>query len=403
MNFAELSLICAVAILGPVLALPRGVHVPVVVGELLVGLALGTTGLGVLDAANPTFSTLAEIGFALVMLVAGTHVPVRDPGMRAGLARGAARAAGVGLLAVPLGLGVAQLFGTGHGPLYAVLIASSSAALVMPVLAGEKIGGRPVSELMMQIAIADAACIVALPAVLAPERAGRAALGTVVVALAAGVVFVLLRHVERSGTRRRVHKISEDRRLAIELRTVLTILFALAALAVYLGVSVMLAGFATGVVIASVGEPKRLSRQVFALTEGFFGPIFFVWLGTSLDLRALAARPEAIGLGLALGLTALLAHASMALTRQPWPLAAAACAQLGVPVAAVTVGSGLGTLAPGEDCAILLGALFTIGVVAAVSGRMAHSARDRGAVGDTARARPGPAARVPPTRRSHGE
>ena len=38
MNFAQLALICLVAVLGPLLSLPRAVRLPVVIGELVVGL-----------------------------------------------------------------------------------------------------------------------------------------------------------------------------------------------------------------------------------------------------------------------------------------------------------------------------------------------------------------------------
>lgn len=62
MTFAQLALISLVTILGPALSLSRGVHVPVVVGELLVGILIGRTGLGVLDLASPTFQMLGDIG-----------------------------------------------------------------------------------------------------------------------------------------------------------------------------------------------------------------------------------------------------------------------------------------------------------------------------------------------------
>ena len=55
----------------------------------------------------------------------------------------------------------------------------------------------------------------------------------------------------------------------------------------------MLAGFAFGLVVAAIGEPRRLAKQLFALTEGFLGPLFFVWLGASLDVRDLADQPVA--------------------------------------------------------------------------------------------------------------
>jgi len=97
-TFATLALISLVAVLGPVLALPRRWHLPVVLGELLAGIALGPTGLDVLHAGNPTFTFLADAGFALVMFVAGSHVPVRDVRLRAALRTGLLRAVAVGVL-----------------------------------------------------------------------------------------------------------------------------------------------------------------------------------------------------------------------------------------------------------------------------------------------------------------
>lgn len=370
MGFATLALISLVALLGPLFSLPKWLRLPVVIGELAVGIALGRTGAGILHDADPTFGFLSQVGFAMVMFVAGTHVPVRDRAMRAGLGRGVARAAAIGVLAVPAGLGIARLFSTGHGLLYAVLIASSSASLVMPALGGVTVGSRAGYEMLPQLAVADAACIVALPLAVEPSRAGRAALGALVLVAVAVVAFALLRWMTADGRQRRVHQLSEDKHLAIELRITLVLLFTLAAVAVRMHVSIMLAGFLTGLVVAAVGEPKRVGNQMFALTEGFFGPIFFVWLGSSLNLRELAQHPQAIALGLALGLVALLVHGLMALTRQPVALSLATAAQLGVPVGAATLGTQLHILQPGESTAMLLGAIVTIVAVAVLGGRM---------------------------------
>jgi len=79
MSFATLALICMAGVLGPLLALPRGGYVPVVIGELVAGLVLGPTGANRLHAHDKTFTLLAQIGFALIMFVVGSHVPVRDP------------------------------------------------------------------------------------------------------------------------------------------------------------------------------------------------------------------------------------------------------------------------------------------------------------------------------------
>ena len=181
-------------------------------------------------------------------------------------------------------------------------------------------------------------------------------------------LFAVLLVLERRGYRRRLHNVSEERNFALELRISLLMLFLLAAVASWSRVSIMLAGFAFGLAVGAIGEPrKRLARQLFGLTEGFLGPLFFVWLGASLDLSALAARPSLILLGLLLGLGAVLSHWLATLTGQPLSLSTLAAAQLGVPVAAATIGTTLHVLAPGEAAALILGALVTI-VVATIAG-----------------------------------
>ena len=373
MTFGTLAVISLVALLGPLLALSRRWNLPVVLGELIAGIVLGPTGINWLHAQDSTLTFLAQIGFALVMFVAGSHVPVRDPHLRVALRIGTIRALAVGVVAALFGVVVAKIFGTGHAALYAILMASSSAALILPIVESLRLGGAQVLQMLPQVAIADTACIVALPLVIDPQHAGRAALGAAAVLASAAVLFVTLRYLERNGIRKRAHDISEERKFALELRMNLAALFALAALAARTHVSIMLAGFAFGVAIALVGEPRRLARQLFAVTEGFLGPLFFVWLGASLDLRELGRHPSFILLGLMLGVGAVAAHVAMRLIGQSSSIGALTSAQLGVPVAAATVGSQLHLLQPGEPAALILGALVTIGVAAAAGALAARA------------------------------
>jgi Kef-type K+ transport system membrane component KefB len=310
------------------------------------------------------------------MFVAGSHVPVRDPRVGTALRTGTLRAAAVGVVSVPLGWLIARAFGTGHYALYAVLLASSSAALVLPIVDSLRLSGDGVLQLIPQVAVADTACIVALPLAIDPRHAGRSASGAAAVIACAVLVFLGLRTLERSGLRRRAHRLSEERKFALELRVSLVLLFALAALASTTHVSIMLAGFAFGLAVACVGEPRRLARQLFALTEGFLGPLFFVWLGASLDLRQLGHHPAYVVLGLVLGLAALVTHLAMRAAGQPAAIGALASAQLGVPVAAVTVGSQLHELKAGEGPALILGALVTIVVAGVAAGSAAKSVSD---------------------------
>ena len=359
-SFNTLELLAAVGFAGPLLASVPRLRIPVIIGELVAGLVLGRTGFGVVDVANPTFQLLANIGFALVMFIVGTHVPIRDRRMRSAVSPALVRVVLVGAVAAALGVGLSAEFGTDHAALYAVLIASSSAALALPVIDSLGLKGTQVLSVTAQIAAADAASIVLLPLVIDIRRAPAAALGALAIAGCAAVLFVLLRAVDRRGWRKRLHAYSEKHEFALELRISLLVLFGLAALAVSTRVSIMLAGFALGLVIGAVGEPRRLARQLFGITEGFFAPLFFVWLGASLQVRELGSHPKLILLGVALGLAAVLAHCAGRLFGQPLTLAALSAAQLGVPVAAATIGTEEHLLVTGEASAMMLGALLTI-------------------------------------------
>ncbi len=373
MGFGTLAVIAAAGLIGPLLSIRSGWNLPIVLGELIAGMVLGVTGFGWLDATDTTFSFMAQIGFALVMFVAGSHVPVRDPILRRGIKVGTLRAVLVGVFAAALGIAIAALFGTGNAPLYAVLMASSSAALILPIVGSLRLGGAPILELLPQVAIADAACIVALPLVSNPARALQASIGACAVIAAAGVLYVALSRWKATASRKRVHKLSERRKFTIELRVSLAILFSLCAIATATHVSIMLAGFVFGLVVAAIGQPRRLTKQLFALTEGFLGPLFFVWLGASLNVRDLAENPSLILLGIALGVGAALAHLTMRVTGQPLHIGAMACAQLGVPVAAVTLATAANLLAPGEAPALILGALVTIAITTIAAGVAARN------------------------------
>ncbi len=376
-GFHTLALLTAVGFAGPLLAAIPRLRIPVTIGELVAGLVIGKTGLNLVDDANPTFQLLADIGFALVMFVVGTHVPVRDPKLPSALPLALARAILAGAVAAVFGFGLATAFGTGHAALYAVLMASSSAAMTLPMIDSLRLQGPQALSVTAQIAIANTAGIVLLPLVIDFRHAPTAALGGLAVTGCAVGVFVLMRAADRKGWRQRMHDYSHKQELALELRTNLLVLFGLGALAISTDVSIMLAGFALGLVIASVGEPRRLARQLFGITEGFFGPLFYVWLGASLQVRELVSHPKLILLGVGVGLGGVLAHCVGRLLGQPLSFAVMSCTQLGVSVAAATIGTQKHLLVAGEASALMFGALLTIACTS-IAGTMAARGQSTG-------------------------
>src|SRR5450432_3607166 len=208
MSFGVLAVIVCAGLGGPLLSIGRGGFVPVVVGELAAGVLVGRTGFSWVDPTEPITAFLAAVGFAMLMFAAGMHVPIRQPGIGKGLRRGVAAAVVAGLASVPAGIGIAAILGGGHAAIYALLLASGSAAILLPVVEElDVLDNQNVLTVMAQVAVADVAAIVALPLVLQPSKAGAAALGGLAVAAAAvalfGAAYVLRGH-------RLVHRIRKE-------------------------------------------------------------------------------------------------------------------------------------------------------------------------------------------------
>jgi Kef-type K+ transport system membrane component KefB len=364
-SLGQLALIVAAGLAGPLFAGCRRAFVPVVVGEIVAGVLLGRSGLDVVHADNATLSFLAEAGFAMLMLTVGMHVPLADRRLRHALGPGAL-AAGVAALAAPLaGLVVAELTGTGHTAVYAVLLASGSAAIVLPALQERKLDGPEALVVIAQVTVADVASILAVPIVLQPSRAADAAVGGLLITGCVLVVFFVGRSLRPRRWVHRLRKRSKRRGWALDLRLSLAVLFGLAWIAQRSGTSVLLAGFGMGLVVAAIGGPKRLSTQVRGVAEGFLVPLFFVVLGARLDFSALVEHPDLLFVTAALIVLNVVIHALAALaTGQPLSASLIATAQLGVPVAVVQIGLQEHVITPGLGAAVTLAALATLALCA---------------------------------------
>lgn len=365
MSFGALALIVLCGLAGPLLSAGSGGTVPVVVGELLAGVAIGRTGLKAIDPSDPTLSFLFEIGFAMLMFHAGMSVPLRDPGLRRSIGRGARAAVVVGILAVGAGLLLSRLAGAGHAAVYAVLVASGSAAVVLPVLQERGLTDGVALTVMAQVTVADVAATVAVPLTLQPGHAGKVIVGSAIVAACAFALLLLARRLSdpTPARVRDLRVLGHRRRWAIDLRLALLVLFGLAWLTEHSGASLLIAGFGSGLMVASIGGPKRLSNEVLGIAGGFFVPLFFVVLGARLDLRGLFSDAELVVFAaVLLALNALVHVLAARLSRLPADAGLVASAQLGVPSAIVALGLPLHVLSGPQAAAIVVAAIGSIAV-----------------------------------------
>ncbi len=361
MSFGTLALIGLCGFAGPLLAAGSHGAVPVVVGELLAGILLGRTGLDAIDTGDATLTFLSDIGFAMLMFAVGMSVPLRKLGLKESLRTGATTAGIVAVIAVAAGLLASRIGGAGHPAVYAVLIASGSAAVVLPILQERGLAGPTALAVMTQVTMADIGAMVAVPFVLAPGRTGRVVVGSVIVAACVLATLVAARRLRHRADVQRLRQLGKRRGWAVDLRLALILLFGLAWSTERSGASLLIAGFGAGLMVAWIGGPERLSNEVLGIAGGFFIPLFFVVLGARLDMRGLFSDPASIGLAGALAALNVIVHLLAArLVRQPRAAGLVASAQLGVPAALVALGLPEHVLTGPQAAAIIVAALLSV-------------------------------------------
>jgi Kef-type K+ transport system membrane component KefB len=374
MTLGTLALLVAAGLVGPLLTrLPR-IGPPVVVGEIAAGMVIGASGFGLVDTDDAALTVMADVGLVMLMFVVGTHLPVRDPALRRALRQGLGLAATAGVLAVAVAAVVGPRVGFDDTAVLAVLLASSSGAVALPVLIA--MGERRFSTVAIAwIALADVAAVLAVPLVMAQGSALEVIAAALVVVAAATAVYLAARLLGPRRVVAQLREASRDQGWALDLRLSLVVLFALAGLSQQAGDGVLLAGFAVGSVVALLGQPRRVAQQLIGLAEGFFVPLFFVVLGARLDLAALFDAPDAMRLAAVIALSATAVHVvTAALWRLPVAVGMLATAQLGIPAAITSIGLAEGTLSPATAAAVMAGALAALAVAsagAALSGRPA--------------------------------
>lgn len=362
--FSQLAVLVLAGLAGPALAAVGGGLVPVVVGELLLGVLLGHTGSGSIDANSPPLPEFKAIGFAMLMLTAGTHVDIGSPQIRRGFVRGLATLAIVALTAVPAGVLVDHAVGLGHPGLLAVLIAGSSAAVAFPIISERGLEGDGIAVLIAWVALADSSTVVVMPLTLSGSGNVLPALGGDLAIIAGGaLVLLVMSRLRTTDLATRLDAQSRTRSWALQLRLSALLVIGLSAIAERTGASTLVAGFLAGMVIVRLREPDRLTQQLAGVGNGFFVPIFFVLLGAELDLRALGSSPSRISLAIALAAAAVLTHVIAAsITGKERRIAAglAASAQLGMPAAAASLGLSTHLLGPADAAALVAAGCLTL-------------------------------------------
>ena len=327
MDVARLFLVLAAMLVGAKLLGEAAERIgqPAVLGELLAGVLLGGSVLGVVPtagAAAELVHVFAELGVLLLLFEIGLETDLREM-FRVGPASLAVASVGVIL---PFGLGYLFWVLWPHGPATGADL-TTSAIFVGATLTATSVGitARVLSDLgrmhteearvIIGAAVIDDVLGLVILSVVSGLAAGAAvttlgivrtlavAVGFLVVAVLAGRF--LMPRLFDLVVRMRVRHVLVAAALAFAL--------ALASAASLAGSALIVGAFAAGLVLSGTNQFDTIEREVKPVVS-VFAPIFFVSVGASVNLRLLdPSTPEARALLLiALGLLVIAVIGKMA-------------------------------------------------------------------------------------------
>jgi Kef-type K+ transport system membrane component KefB len=282
---ALIALILATRILG---GIAQRLGQPAVLGELLAGVILGGSVLGLLDPTDPAIAAFAEIGVLILLFQIGLHTDL------AGLIKVGPTATMVAMVGVALpfagGYFIARALGIDVVPalVAGAALTATSVGISARVLSDLGRLDSPEGQIVLGAAVLDDIIGLVILSVVAGIVGGAevtvlsvswitiVALGFVVVALVVGriaipPIFFFLGRSRVEGTLGLI---------------ALAFAFTLAWLADAAGSALIIGAFAAGLILHPTPQVKDVEKAVTALGH-LFVPIFFASVGAAVDLSAL--------------------------------------------------------------------------------------------------------------------
>lgn len=295
--------ISLVAVVAPLLAglVPRRL-VPEVVLLLGLGVVIGPFGLE-LATDDAAIDLLRELGLAMLFLLAGYEIELRELTGRAGR-----RALATWLICLCLAFVLTVLMGVTNvlDSEIAVAIALTSTALgtLLPILRDNRLLRTPVGAAVMRHgAYGELGPIVAI-AVLLGSRGPVASLVVLLVFAAIAVLLSLPSRRIRHETSRLLLliRMGSETTGQTPVRLTILLLVTLIAIAAAFELDIVLAAFAAGFILrrALPDGDERLETRLDGLAFGMLVPVFFVTSGMAIDPRAIAENLVAFVVVLAL-------------------------------------------------------------------------------------------------------
>jgi Kef-type K+ transport system membrane component KefB len=260
---------------------------PAVVGELIAGLILGPSLLGLVDPTSPSIHLLAETGVVILLFSIGLETQLKQL-MRVGITSTLVAVIGValpfmgGFLACKL-LGLTQHQSIVMG----AALTATSVGITARVLGDLGTLQRPESQVILGAAVIDDVIGLIILAVVSQAVAGSViSLGSIAATTLFAFGFLAVALLVGSWLARPLMSALERwTRTEVVAITALAIAFLFGVAADAVGSAPIVGAFAAGLALAGTPQAKLVSSGIRTV-GAFFVPIFFVTVGAAIDAQS---------------------------------------------------------------------------------------------------------------------
>ena len=373
-HYTNLLIVVTVGLFAP-LALgffPR-FRLPAIVLELVLGIVIGTSGLGWATADLPV-SILNLIGLAFLLFLSGMEIDVER--LRGRIFKLTAISFALSFsIAIAIGLAL-KAGGFVRSPLFvAIVLAASSVSVIFPVLKDANVTGSSFGQLVLASASVAEFLAIILLSVFFSGNGSTSTAGTLILVGVFGLVLALvgvaIAGVERSIGLGRVVRRLQDTTAQIRVRAAFVLMIGFVALADQVGLETILGAFAAGVLLSLIDRDDATHPQFRLKLEaagfGIFVPVFFVTSGLRFNLNALFTSPSTVArvplfllaIYLARGLPAIVYVRLLGRSRAAIAGVLQATS-LTVIVAAAQIGLQLGVISQASDAGLIAAGLVSV-------------------------------------------
>lgn len=296
-EFVSLAVIAFMAAVIPMIArlVPRRI-VPETVLLLLAGSLLGPHGLHIIDSHADSIHMLAEMGCALLFLLAGFEI---DPKSITG--EDGRHGLYTWIVTFILAIGAAMavpIFAAGREGILATALLLTTTALgtLMPILKERNLMGTRIGDLILSYGTWGEVAVVLCVAVILSTRA------TWQTAAILGGLFLLCVWIALMGSKsvkdgNALYRFLDSKAGAASqtpVRVTLLLLILLVTFSAVFELDIVLGAFAAGFVLRYIipAGSHTLETKLEGMAFGFFIPLFFVVSGCAVNLKKVAAMPS---------------------------------------------------------------------------------------------------------------